>query len=63
MTPSILEKDLQRNWPIGPRKVYLFKHTRNPPRIVSLNMRIKGLKGVLSNSMSTQRSLVFNKEP
>jgi hypothetical protein len=25
MTPSILEKDLQRNWPIGPQKVYLFK--------------------------------------
>jgi hypothetical protein len=67
MAPSILEEDLQRNWPIGPKKNYLFMHTQNPPRIVSLNMKIKGLlrtrpkgfEGVINNSMSTQRNSAF----
>jgi hypothetical protein len=68
MTPSVLEKDLQRNWLIRPKKIYLFKHTQNPPRIVSLNRiikgllrtRPKGLEGVISNSMSTQRVKILD---
>jgi hypothetical protein len=46
MTPSILEKDLQRNWPIGPKKMYPFKHTQNPPRIVSLKRKLKDYQGL-----------------
>jgi hypothetical protein len=72
MTLSILEKDLRRNWPPWPKNVCLFKHTSNPPRIVSLNMIIKGLLKTRPKGLegcyeqlhvSTQRSLAFNKEP
>jgi hypothetical protein len=63
MTSSIHEKDLQRNWPIEPKKCLLIQAHTKPIEDFFLRTRPKGFEGVISNSMSTRRSLAFNKEP